>query len=356
MAGMEAGIPRNLSRASSIRRAAREEQDLRKVASLHQHQHHQHHARQPVQEYPREYMETLGPRVVRAASYAYVDRGAAPDRARYYDEPAAAGYSRRLVVPAEEAPVSPRYRETYYEEEPAGRIMAPPPPQRRIVVDVHGNQYYETVAAPRMQTMVPGVATRLTKGDVYEEHVPMRAASVRAASIIDDAYGGERRYVQEMPPPPPTYRRVPVVDYTRPAGSEQPHHQQAPPPPHHYIDERDTLIRPGSVQVGEYAVRRSYVDEPHDLGRERVVRVSSVRPTHTHAHEESREGVQRIASVRPGGREVSTYVDEDPRRPREYIERAVYLTSARGGREERYLEAGEEGLDESRDVRRIRRY
>src|SRR5699024_6074322 len=109
----------------------------------------------------------------------------------------------------EGSPAAPRFREAYYEEEPPPtRIMAPPP--RRIVVDEHGNQYYET-APPPVHYLSP--ASRMPRNDVFDDGAPVRQASVRAASIIDDPYGG-RRYVQEMPPPPSTYRRV--ADYARP--------------------------------------------------------------------------------------------------------------------------------------------
>ncbi|KAI9926457.1 hypothetical protein ASPWEDRAFT_45443 [Aspergillus wentii DTO 134E9] len=322
----EPGIQRTVSRLST-RRPARDDQDLRRVASLH-------NARQP--EYPREYIDQTSPRALRAPSYAVVERPL-PEQPRYYDKPAQP-YSRRYV-PIDESPTSTRYREVYYDEEPPTRIMAPPP--RRIVVDAQGNQYYETMATPRMQPMAPPVS-RIPKGDVYEDHPPVRPASVRAASIIEDPYGG-RRYVQEMPPPQSTYRRV--TDYARPTPAER--------RPYTALDEREPYPRSSSVQVTEYPPRHAaYVDEA-DIPRERLVRMSSVRPPTATRYDEPREVIQRVESVRPGGRDMSVYVDEDPRRARDYIERPVYMAARAPAREERYYDGGEPErmlLEGGRDV------
>lgn len=63
----------------------------------------------------------------------------------------------------------------------------------------------------------------------------------------------------------------------------------------------------------------------------------SVRPP-APRYEEPREMVPRIGSVRPAERDVSVYVDDDARRPREYIERPVYIAPRPLAREERYYE------------------
>ena len=55
--------------------------------------------------------------------------------------------------------------------------------------------------------------------------------------------------------------------------------------------------------------------------------MSSVRPP-TARYEEPREVFPRVASVRPGGgRDMSVYMDDDPQRAREYIERPMYVSS-----------------------------
>ena len=288
-------IPSRAASQLSTRRPMRDDQDLRRIASLQ-------HARQP--EYAREYVEQPSPRAVRAGSYAVLERPPQERVTRYYDEPAPS-YPRRYL-PAEGSPAAPRFREAYYEEEPPpARIMAPPP--RRIVVDEHGNQYYEA-APPPVHYLSP--VSRMPRSDVFDDGAPVRQASVRAASIIEDPYGG-RRYVQEMPPPPSAYRRV--ADYARPYATP--------------VDDREPFPRGGSVQVGEYPPRRTTYMEDPGVPRERVVRMSSVRPP-TARYEEPREVLPRVASVRPsGGRDMSVYMDDDPQRAREYIERPMYVSS-----------------------------
>ncbi|KAE8144774.1 hypothetical protein BDV25DRAFT_166104 [Aspergillus avenaceus] len=310
------GVPRTGSRLST-RRPVRDDQDLRRVASLHQ-------ARHP--EYPREYIDPSSPHAMRAASYAVVERPPA-ERPRYYDE--IAPPPTRRYIPAVESPTSPRYQEAYYDDEPPSRMMAPP--TRRIVVDEQGNQYYETVPAPRFQAMPPPVSrVPNPRGEIYDDHPAVRYASVRAPSVLEDPYGG-RRYVQDMPPPQGTYRRV--TDYARPVpGERRPY--VAP------FDEREPLPRSASAQVTEYPARRPPFIEETEVPRERIVRMPSVRPPTTR-YEEPREVIQRVESVRPAGRDVSVYMDEDVRRPREYIERPVYVAARPVTREERYYDNAE---------------
>ncbi|PYH49226.1 uncharacterized protein BP01DRAFT_352754 [Aspergillus saccharolyticus JOP 1030-1] len=326
------GAQRTISRLS-VRRPMRDDQDLRRVASL------QHQARQP--EYAREYIDQASPHTLRAGSYAIVERPA-QERIRFYDEvpPPPA----RRYIPAAESPMSPRLREAYYEEEATGRMMAPPP--RRIVVDEHGNQYYEAVSAPRVQAM-PFPASRAPRSDVYDDRaVSLRHASLRAASVVEDPYGG-RRYVPDMPPPPKAYRRV--TDYARPIpGEGRPYTGATTAAVVAGQDERDVYPpRSASVQVAEYAPRRPqyYLNpEEAEVPRERIVRMPSVRPPAAGRYEEPREIIQRVDSVRPGGvRDVSVYLDDGTRPPREYVERPMYVaTRPVMTREEpiRYYEGG----------------
>ncbi|KAB8235501.1 uncharacterized protein BDW43DRAFT_270431 [Aspergillus alliaceus] len=312
----DSGIARTVSRLST-RRPIRDDQDLRRVASLHQ-------ARQP--EYSREYIDQTSPHAMRAASYAIVEHPP-PDRTRYYDE--IVPTPTRRYIPAGNSPSSPRYQEAYYDEGPPSRIMAPP--TRRIVIDEQGNQYYETVPAPRMQAMPPPSSRMpIPRSEVYDDHQPVRYASVRAPSVLEDPYAS-RRYVQDMPPPQGAYRRV--ADFARPAPSER--RPYAAP-----FDEREALPRSASVQVTDYSTRRPPYIEETELPRERIVRMPSVRPPTTR-YDEPREVIQRVESVRPAGRDVSVYMDEDPRRPREYVERPVYISARPAAREERYYDSGE---------------
>ena len=325
----------NVIRTSSqmgYRRPARDNQDLRRVASLQ-------HARQP--EIPQDYPEpSVHPRSMRATSYAVVERPPQPERtARYYEEPLQP-YPRRYIQPDDEpAPPPARFRDNYDDMEVEPRVMGPP--QRRIVVDEHGNQYYES-ALPKVQQLPP---VRHAKVDSYSERPQVRHGSVRAASIMEDSYG-ERRYVQEMPPPPAGYRRV--SNYA----------QSAVPERRPYVreyDDKEPVVRGESVQMMDYPPPRhppTYIDE-NGIPREEMVRVSSVRPQ-PRQYEEPRETIQRVQSVRPAGRAVSVYVDDEARQPREYVpmENSGY-GMARPAREERFY-ADDDGdrmvFDGGRDV------
>lgn len=294
----------------SGRRPMRDTEDLRRVASLH-------YARNPEPVY-REYGEPVTrPRSVRASSYAVFERPQ-HEKAAYY-EPVVPTYSRQYSQ-YEDYPSPPRVREFYVEEEPVPRYIETQP--RRIVVDEYGNQYYEMTPASKIRAMPPP-PTRSARPDEYNERVPMRSASVRAGSIVDDGYGN-RRYIQEMAPPPSTsYRRV----------AEQPRIvSEGQRPYSRSVTEHEPIYRSGSVAV-EYSSRPSvYIDD--DASRQRIIRTSSVRPP-SNRYEEAHEVVHRVPSVRPGGREVSAYMGEDNRVLREYGERPVY-SSVRPEREGRY--------------------
>lgn len=335
---MASPVEPNIVRTPSqigYRRPVRDNQDLRRVASLQ-------HARQP--EIPQDYPEPgVQPRSMRATSYAVVERPPQPERtSRYYEEPLQS-YPRRYIQPEDEpvAPASSRFRDNYDEMEIEPRVMAPP--QRRIVVDEHGNQYYES-ALPKVQQLPPA---RHAKVDSYHEGPRVRNGSMRAASVVEDSYG-ERRYVQEMPPPPPTYRRV--TDYARSVVPERRPYTRE-------YDDKEPIMRSESVQVMDYPPRHHapYVDD-HGLPREDVIRVASVRPQHRQ-YEEPREMVQRVQSVRPGGREVSVYVDDEQRQPREYIpmDKQGYGI-ARSARDERFY-GDDDGdrmvMDGGREVHRL---
>jgi hypothetical protein len=82
--------------------------------------------------------------------------------------------------------------------------------------------------------------------------------------------------------------------------------------------------------------------EETELPRERIVRVPSVRPPTMTRYQEPREVIQRVESVHPGGRDMSVYIDEETRLPREYTERPpVYVATRPVAREERYYDNGE---------------
>lgn len=321
------------------RRPVRDDQNLRRVASLQ-------HARQS--DYAHEYPEPVAnfqPRFIRSTSYTVSDRSFQSEKARYFDEPTQP-YARRYIS-ADVSPTSTRFRDSYAEAEPGPRHMAPPP--RRVVVDAQGNRYYESLAAPKVQPL-QGTSTRLSKAEAYN-NAQAPNGSVRATSIIDDGYR-DRRYIHDMPPPQVAYRRA--SEYPRSVVADGRLYARE-------IDDRAPVIRSGSVQVLDYPPRHAtYVEEP-PFPREEVVRMSSVRPVPTR-YEEHRETLQRMPSVRPSGREISVYVDDEPREHRGYapVERPDYSV-VRPMREERYYEdedASKLSLDGTREVihRLPRRY
>lgn len=304
--------PRSGSRIS-YRRTARDEHDLRRMASLQ-------NAR--ISDVGTVYAEP-SPRIARTPGYTIVERSPASyEKVRYYDEPSQVRYV--------ESPAPSRYRMPYEEIDPEPRVMAPPP-QRRIVVDENGNQFYEMPPPPRMVRQ--SVAPPSRQVDAYGEPVSMRSASVRAVSVIDEPMERmERRYVQEIPRGQPTYRQY-----------EYPETVQAP---REYIaagdyDERGQMIRAGSVVMSQPRQPRSgtsYVEEA--MPRHEIVRTMSVRPGARY-EEVPREIIQRVPSVRPGAtggmREVSVFVDDGRPAMREssaYMERPGYGFV----RQERYME------------------
>ncbi|KAJ5496035.1 hypothetical protein N7539_001151 [Penicillium diatomitis] len=301
------GTQRSISRVDE-RHAARADPGLRRVVATQ-------YVRQP--DHPSGYGST-DPRGSRAASYAVVER-VPHESLRYYDEMPASHGTRYMAV--DEGRQS-TYQEPYYEEAAPVRLIRAP--ERRFVVDEFGNRY-EMVPAPSVQSMAPPPRpmSRALRTDGYQEPVPSRTVSVRAASVVQDQYG-EHRYVQEMPPPPPTYRRV-VSDYVRPVETER---RVFTGP----MEIHDPYVPGETVPIPEYAPRQSAYAEEHGPPRERVIRTSSVRPQAAR-YEEPLEVVQRVSSVHPGvaSREVSVFADERPRA--QYVERPYYI------RDRRYHEA-----------------
>ncbi|KAJ5792433.1 uncharacterized protein N7503_008411 [Penicillium pulvis] len=309
---VEQGPPRTMSRVST-RRPVLDDPNLRRVASMQ-------YARQP--EYSQGYIEH-DPRDIRSASYAVVERRL-PEQSRYYEE--VPSYGPRYIEVDDQPP--PTYRPQYYEEPQPPRAMPPPP--RRYFVDEHGNEY-EMVPSRRTQTMAPPPrpASRAPppQAEIYDDRAPIRTASVRAPSIVQEPYM-DNRYIQEMPPPQPIYRRVPS-DYARPIAGER---QTYVAP----LEGHEPYSRAGSVQVAEYMPRRQNYVEEHSIPQERVIRTASVRPQpHQHRYEEQpHEIIQRVGNSRPAGASREVYMDERPMG--DYVERPYYV------RERRYYE-GDDG-------------
>jgi hypothetical protein len=301
-----ATAPRLLSRAD-LRNYDRPEQDLRRVVSLQN---------LP----PREYVEPAyqtPTRLSRAPSYAIGESNTSSHQVRPYD-----GQPRvleRSLAREERPPPSPAYREI----EPDHRYAVPsmaPPPHRRIIVDEHGNRFYETIQA-RQASMAPYSAKRLEL-DSYDDLGSVRQSNMRAASVIEEPYH-EARYVQEMPPPQMVYRRV--AEAARPTTSDVRYVREGPRPAtadiryvaREAVDARAGL-RNGGTQIYDYAGRQPTYAEDNVIPRESIVRVSSVRPP-ARQYEEPQEMFQRVQSVRPEAREVGVYAEDRPQVRREAV-------------------------------------
>jgi hypothetical protein len=292
---MPSSEPRPLSRASV--RPGRDDQDLRRVASMHSLR-----VEQP-QDYADPYYTT--PTRERPASYARVGSPAIVDSGRQLREvqPEYDPYGSSMRVVQTPAPV---YRDVYDERDGTYRRyvaepMPPPPPVERIVVDQYGRRFREIIqerpsVAPREMSVRPGGEP------VYEQPYPRQT---RAGSVFVEA-PPERSYAAEMPPPPVSYRRVtePQRAPALPSPVTRDYLEAAPP------------LRGASVQLMDRPARQSmYPDERADF-RE-PVRVGSVRPAPAPRYEEvpPMEMIPRGQSVRPVAREGSVFMDRAPLAP-----------------------------------------
>ena len=287
---MPSGEPRPSSRSSV--RPVRDEQDLRRVASM------QSMRAEQTREYTDPYNETSTR--ARAVSYARVGSPAITESGRplrevpvEYDQPPA------VTVVRTPAPV---YRDFYderdgtYHRYVAEPMPPPPPPIERIVVDQHGRRFREIIQER------PSIAPRETSvrrepEPVYEQY-PQQS---RAGSVFVEPTS-ERGYAPEMPPPV-SYRRVAEP----PRGSAV-----LSPTTREYLDPAPPL-RSASVQMRDRPIRQPvYAAEPPEF-RE-PVRIGSVRPPPATRYEDPHplETMTRGQSVRLV-REGSVFVDN--RRP-----------------------------------------
>ncbi|KIX97357.1 uncharacterized protein Z520_06809 [Fonsecaea multimorphosa CBS 102226] len=287
--------PRPLSRASV--RPARDDQDLRRVASMHSLR-----AEQP-REYVDQYYES--PSRPRAVSYARVESPALVEPGRpprevavEYDQPPP-----EVRVVRTPAPV---YREVYDDRDGTYHRYAvepmpppPPPPVERIVIDQYGRRFREIIQE-RPSVVPRAMSVRGAEVEPRYEEYPRQA---RAGSVFVEA-APERAYPSEMPPPPVSYHRLAEPPRSSAVPGSAPREYLEPAPP----------IRSSSVQVMDRPVRQPvYADERTEF-RE-PVRMGSVRPPPALRYEEPLpvEFVTRGQSTRPVGREGSVFVDD--RRP-----------------------------------------
>ncbi|KAI4199637.1 MAG: hypothetical protein LQ346_002526 [Caloplaca aetnensis] len=255
------------------------EPDLRRVVSTRQ-------ARASLAGNERYHSPQLPP--VRAASQVYVPRQEQemPKHYRASIQPEAAPYIEH------ELPARPRYRE-------APRMMAPPP--RRVVVDQHGNQFYEQEVAPMRRPRQSSAMPPIHPGPADRSfHSPApRHSSAMISQPIEDESGYIRRGAS---PAQPRY-----VEYVSPTQARAPMSRDADM----FYGSDTQSRRVGGARIVEY---------PHSHGAryeairpmEDINRVSSVRPV-GQQYQGGLERVSRMQSVHPdGGRVVSLGGDVIP--------------------------------------------
>lgn len=238
------------------RRQQPQEQDLRRVASLH-------HARRPyspggsgaeIYAPPPEY------RPVRAASHAFAERPEVPV----------------FREASSRASMAPRY----IRERSRSPIYEPMPPPRRIVVDQYGNKYYAAPVEARESAAPP---SRRVEVDPYYERAVTREPTMRAparSEIYEDEMG------QRMLPPPP--RRY--------MEAAEPELIEARP-----FRQREASRRPVEVEYRPQEVmERRPVPQYEEMGPPQYMpsRAYSVRPEVV--RREVPEGYVRHESIQPG--------------------------------------------------------
>jgi hypothetical protein len=275
------------------RKSQRDDQDLRRVASLQ-------YARRPYSPGSGgEIYAAPEPRQIRAVSHAFLDRAEPPIYREASARPSAAP---RYVRERSRSPVH-----EYLSRPQSPMLMAPPP--RRIVVDQYGNKYYAAPVDAR-ESMAP--PSRRVEVEPYYERAVTREPTMRAPAHTE-LY--EEEAIQRMPPPPRRY-----VEASEPEMIESPYRQRE-------LSRRPVEVEyrpvPQYEEMGpprEYAPARSYSMRPEVVRRELpegYVRHESIQPP-------------SVRVSQPRYREVSV-VHQEPFDERRYI-------SAPQGR--RYIEEG----------------
>lgn len=160
------------------RRIERDDQDLRRVASLQ-------HARRPYSPGAVEQYIPAEPRQIRAASHVFLDRPVEPVYREVSARPSAAP---RYVRERSRSPVH-----EYVSRAQSPVMMAPP--ARRIVEDQFGNKYYAAHVDIR-ESVAP---SRRIEPDQYYERAVSREPTMRAP-VRAELY--EEDDMMRMPPPP----------------------------------------------------------------------------------------------------------------------------------------------------------
>jgi hypothetical protein len=275
------------------RKIQRDEQDLRRVASLQ-------YARRPYSPGPGGEIFAPEPRQLRSASHVFADRNEVP----VYREPSVrASAAPRYVRERSRSPIH-----EYISRQQSPVLMAPPP--RRIVVDQFGNKYYAASVDAR-ESAAPPPSRRIEVEPYYERAVtrepPMRVP--RAEQYDDEP-------MQRMPPPPRRYVEAPGPEVVE----AQPYRQREPSRRPVEVEYRPQYEEMGPPR--EYVPSRAYSMRPEVVRREALegyVRHESIQPGSMRAPQPQYREVsivrqepvddRRYYSAAPQARR---YVEEEP--------------------------------------------
>jgi hypothetical protein len=273
------------------RKVQRDEQDLRRVASLQ-------YARRPYSPGGGE-VYAAEARPLRSASHAFADHNEVP---MYREASARPSAAPRYIRDRSRSPVYENFAQQH-----SPLSMAPPP--RRIVVDQFGNKYYAAPVDIRESAAPP--SSRRVELDPYHERAVTREPMMRVprAELYEESVG------QRMLPPPRRY-----IDASGPEIIEAPYRQRE-------ASRRPVEVeyRPQYEEMGpprEYVSSRAYSMRPEVVRREvpeGYVRHESIQPGSMRAPQPQYREVsivrqepveeRRYYSVAP---QTRRYVEEDP--------------------------------------------
>lgn len=246
------------------RRLERDDQDLRRVASMQ-------HARRPYSPTGNDPYATPSSRHSRAASHVFAER---PIEQPIYREASARPSAAPRYVSDH-----PQFEYLEQVQSPLTSPVAMAPPPRRIVVDQYGNKYYAAPVDARESVAPP---SRRVEVDPYYERAVTREPMLRTSARAE-LY--EEEDVQKMPPPPRRYIEAPEAEMVDPRAYR-----------------REASHRPTAVERGPYEmIERRPIPQYEEMGPPREYipsRAYSVRPEVI--RREAPEGYARHESIQPG--------------------------------------------------------
>jgi hypothetical protein len=283
------------------RRVERDDQDLRRVASLQ-------NARRPHSPGGLEPYHAVETRPIRGASHAFAERPVEPV---YHEMPSRPSAAPRYVRDRSRSPVQE------YISRPQSPVMAPP--SRRIVVDQFGNKYYAAPVNVR-ESVAP---SRRIEAEPYYERA-MTREPIRAPPRTE-VY--EEDGMMMMPPPPPR-RYVEVADTevveTRPYRQREASHRpmEVEYSGRSVVERRPVMQYEEIAPPREYIRSRAYSMRPEGARREVAegypsMRHESVAPRYVSV---AAPRYREVSVVHAEGQDDHRYTFATPAQGRRYVE------------------------------------